>query len=354
MPIQKFVGAILITAMLAATACSQNNEAPTTQQPAAQTPAAQATTPTADTAKQASAGNVTSSGSEVGRQLDMPMVLVPTGEFIMGSNKTDTEGLQEQYGFSAPIFLDEHPQQKASVAAFMIDVYEVSNRQFKEFILKTDRALPWDWGHNGYGLTMEEAKTMDMERLRKIAADDFKLDMDTTTMTREALMEEMQKEQYKRDPFPVTGITWYYADAYCRWAGKRLPTEREWEKAARGTNGNEFPWGNDWDTALTNTGDDSEWEEGIAPTGSYPNNKSPYGAYDMAGNVWEWVDDWYQPYPNATYKSELFGEQVKVIRGGGGGVGHYALSYFFRGATRQFADPLMAGEDVGFRCAKDI
>lgn len=350
----KKVSCLLVAALLGANACSQNSDAPTAAQPAAETTSATPSAPIPDAAKSTTADSPAAAGNEVGRQLEMPMVVVPAGEFIMGSNKTDTEGLQEQYGFSAPIFLDEHPQQKATLPAFMIDMYEVSNRQFKEFILKTDRALPWDWGHNGYGLTMDEAKTMDMERLRKIAADDFKLDMDTTVMTREALMEEMQKEQYKRDPFPVTGITWYYAEAYCRWLGKRLPTEREWEKAARGTNGNEFPWGNDWDTAITNTGDDSEWEEGIAPTGFYPQNKSPYGAYDMAGNVWEWVTDWYQPYPNSTYKSELFGEQVKIIRGGGGGVGHYALSYFFRGATRQFADPLMAGEDVGFRCAKDI
>ena len=289
-----------------------------------------------------------------GYDLDMPMVLVPEGEFILGSNKTDTEGLQERYGFATPIYLDEHPRQKATLPAFMIDAYEVSNKQFKAFILATDRALPYEWGHNGYGLTMEEASTMDMARLRDIAANDFKLDMDTTTMPRQALMEEMQKEQHKRDPFPVTGISWYYAYAYCRWKNKRLPTEREWEKAARGPDGLEYPWGNDWDTAITNTGDDHDWENGIAPTGSYPMNKSPYGAYDMAGNVWEWVDDWYHPYPGSTYESENFGEKMKVIRGGGGGIGHYALSYFFRGATRQFAEPVMAGEDVGFRCAADI
>ncbi len=288
-----------------------------------------------------------------GYNLEMPMVRVPAGEFILGSNKTDTEGLRERYGFATPIYLDEHPRQKVYLPAFMIDAYEVSNKQFKAFILATDRALPYEWGHNGYGLTMEEAATMDMKRLRDIAANDFKLDMDTTSMSREALMVEMQKEQYKRDPFPVTGISWYYAHAYCRWKGKRLPTELEWEKAARGPDGLEFPWGNDWDTAITNTGDDHDWEDGIAPTGSYPLNKSPYGAYDMAGNVWEWVDDWYQPYPGSTYESENFGEKMKVIRGGGGGIGHYALSYFFRGATRQFAEPVMAGEDVGFRCAAD-
>ncbi len=292
--------------------------------------------------------------SQAGYLDEMPMVMVPAGKFILGSNKTDTEGLQQRYGFATPILLDEHPRQEASLPAFKIDVYEVSNKQFKKFILETELLLPYEWGHNGYGLTMKEAKTMKMQRLRDIAADDFKLDMDTTKMDREALMTAMKKQHHQKDPFPVTGISWQYAHDYCEWAGKRLPSELEWEKAARGTEGLEFPWGNDWNTAITNTGDDSDWEDGIAPVGSYPHNKSPYGAYDMAGNVWEWTNDWYHPYPNSTYKSENFGEKMKVIRGGGGGVGHYALSYFFRGATRQFADPNMMGEDVGFRCAKNI
>ncbi len=291
-----------------------------------------------------------------GNLSEMAMVTVPAGEFIMGSERTDIEGIQEQYGFATPIYLDEYPQHKVRLSAFKIDAYEVSNKQFKEFIITTDRALPYEWGHNGYGLTMKEASTMDMARLRQIAAEDFKLDMDATRMPREALMAAMEHEQRKRDPFPVTGISWHYADVYCRWRGKRLPSEAEWEKAARGPNGLEFPWGNDWNAARSNTGDDdeSEWEDGIAPVGSYPTSKSFYGAHDLAGNVWEWVADWYAPYPNSTYRSDNFGEKVKVIRGGGGGIGHYALSYFFRGATRQFAEPEMAGEDVGFRCAADV
>ena len=282
------------------------------------------------------------------------MVTVPGGNFIMGSNRTDKEGLQQQYGFAHPLFLDEHPRQQVYVPSFLIDAYEVSNLQFKEFILTTERLLPYEWGHNGYGLTMKEAATMDMQRLRMIASDHFKLDMDTTRMSRKALMDAMRAKQHQHDSLPVTGISWQYANAYCHWRGKRLPTEREWEKAARGTDGREFPWGNKWDTQLANTGDDSDWENGIAPVGSYPRNRSPYGAYDMAGNVWEWVVDWYQPYPGSTFKSEYFGKKLKVIRGGSGGIGHYALSYFFRTATRQFAEPEMAGEDVGFRCAKSL
>jgi len=287
-----------------------------------------------------------------GDHSQIAMVLVPAGEFIRGSNKEDKEQMKERYGFTEPLFLDEHPEHKMTLPAFYIDTYEVSNGQFKEFILKTKRKLPYEWGHNGYGLTMDEASHMKLEQLRGIAADDFQLDMDTREMSREALMAEMEKANKARDVFPVTGIDWWYADQYCKWRGERLPTEAEWEKAARGPNGLEFPWGNEFNADTTNTGDNDEWEEGYAPVGSYPQNKSPYGAYDMGGNVWEWTESWYDAYPGNDYNSQFY-RQDKVIRGGGGGIGHYALSHFFRGATRQHADPRIATEDVGFRCVMD-
>lgn len=289
-----------------------------------------------------------------GRNSKIAMVRVPAGDFIMGSNKVDNEGLQKQYGIDKPLFMDEHPQHKVHLDAFMIDTYEVSNILFKEFILQTKRLLPFEWGHNGYGLTMEEAGRMDNKRLRKIGADDFKLDMDTRKMSRKALMNAMQKAQLKRDPYPVTGISWDYANEYCKWRNQRLPTEAEWEKAARGANGLEYPWGNDWNVNKTNTGENNNSEDGLAPVGSYPQDKSPYGAYDMGGNVMEWTSSWYERYPGSTMESKEFGKTLKVMRGSAGSVGHYALSYFFRGATRQATDPNMAGEDLGFRCAMDV
>ena len=298
-----------------------------------------------------------SDGEEQAAKMDEgAMVVVPAGDFIMGSDKVDKQGLQRQYGFETPLYMDEHPEHKVHLSAFKIDVYEVTNGEYKAFLLKARGRghVPEAWRFNGYGLARSQADAMDVATLRKIAVNDFKLDMDTRTMDKAALIAVMFKQQQIMDKLAVTGVTWQDSDAYCRWRGKRLPSEAEWEKAARGPDGLEFPWGDKWDSQITNTGENADNDQGIAAVGSFPRNKSPYGAYDMSGNAWEWVEDWYQPYPGSTYKSDAFGKKYKVIRGGGGGVGHYALSYFFRGATRQYADPRMSAEDVGFRCAKAI
>jgi formylglycine-generating enzyme required for sulfatase activity len=281
------------------------------------------------------------------------MVLVPGGPFIMGSNLRDDSGKQEEYGLVNPLYLDEHPEHTVTIKAFYIDAYEVTNAQYKRFVEKTrHKSVPFQWSQNGYNLVEERLRATDLETLRWIATEYFKLDMDTTVMDDKALIKAMLKDQAKHDSLPVTGVTWYDANAYCAWVGKRLPTEEEWEKAARGPDGRMYPWGNEWQQDYVNTGDDSEWEEGIAPVGSYPENRSVYGVYDLAGNVWEWVGSWYRPYPGTDYQNKDFGQYFRVIRGGGGGIGHYALSVFFRGAARSYAPPHQPSNDVGFRCAK--
>ena len=283
-----------------------------------------------------------------------PMVEIPAGPFIRGSFDKDTEGLQQEYGFSEPLYVDEHPQQTMELDTFKIDVYEVTNLQYKAFVYATERKLPFGWQQNGYGLLPDHLHKVDIEQLRFIAAEKIKLDMDTTAMEKDELIKAMTEAIVTLDNLPVADVSWHDANAYCRWLGKQLPSEAQWEKAARGPNGNIFPWGNNWDPKLANTGDDEAWENGTSPVGAYKQNVSHYGVYDMAGNVWEWVDDWYAPYPNSDFTSEFFGKKAKVIRGGGGGVGHYAISYFYRGSTRQFSEPNLETEDVGFRCAQTI
>lgn len=281
-------------------------------------------------------------------------VLIPVGPFIMGSNKVDKSEKQKEYGLVDPLYLNEHPERKIDLQSFYIDKYEVTNLQYKQFVQATRHPEPFDWSQNGYNLVEERLKVTDLDTLRWIASEYFKFDLDTRSMTKAQLLKAMSEQHAFENQLPVTGVSWDDARSYCQWLGKRLPKEAEWEKAARGPDGLEFPWGNQWDTALTNVGDDDQWEDGLAPVGSYPQNVSPYGVYDLSGNVWEWVDSWYQAYPGSSYESKNFGEINKVIRGGGGGVGHYSLSYFFRGATRSYAPPSTKNGDVGFRCARDV
>ena len=283
------------------------------------------------------------------------MVLVPAGEFVMGSNKNEHEAVTGEFGNTKPWYQDEHPEHRVNLPAYYIDQYEVTNADYRKFFAAVNVPPPDHWLDRGYLLSLNEAKlrAVDIEKLRQLAVKTFKLDLDTRQMSQDQLLAAIDRKFEQQGREPVIYVSWADADAYCHWAGKRLPTEPEWEKAARGANGQEFPWGQEWKEGMSNAGE-AEWEDGVAPVGSYPGDKSPYGAYDLAGNVSEWVADWYHAYPGSDFKSDSFGERYRVVRGAGrGGQGHYALHLFQRGAYRFNMPPDSRYNDLGFRCAAD-
>ena len=235
------------------------------------------------------------------------MVYIAAGDFIMGSDDVDTSGKSEEFGFNEPWYLNEHPKRTVSLDSYYIDQYEVTNGQFKTYL------------------------------------------MDTMKVSREQLALGIERMGWAENNHPVRNVPWAQAQAYCESIGKRLPTEAEWEKAARGPNGNEYPWGNEFKPEFLNGGGE---ESDLTPVGSYEAGKSHYGVYDMAGNVMEWVTDWYDAYPGTDYRSQHYGQKRKVARGGSwGGVGHYVIPHYFRGAYRYSFPPSGFYNDVGFRCA---
>jgi len=217
------------------------------------------------------------------------MVYVPAGEFIMGSDEGDS---------------DEQPVHTVYLDAFYIDKTEVTNAQYRKCVEAGACDAPSDTIYYDDGNYAQR---------------------------------------------PVVFVNWYQADDYCRWAGKRLPSEAEWEKAARGTDGRTYPWGEGIDC------DHAQYYGcggGTVPVGSRPKGASPYGVLDMAGNVWEWVADWYgKDYysrsPGRNPSGSDSGE-YRVLRGGSWS----SEAYVVRSAYRHWNDPGSRGSGVGFRCAR--
>ena len=258
----------------------------------------------------------TVSDPTVGEPVVDGMVLIPSGEFVMGGNDNNAQS-------------NEKPVHTVHVDAFYMDKYEVTNAEYKKFVdanpqwrkggnppVAHSHGYLWDWNGNNY-------------------------------------------PEGKGD-HPVRQVTWYAAMAYAKWAGKRLPTEAEWEKAARGgLLGKVYPWGDTIDNTKANYGRNVG---DTTPVGSYPPNA--YGLYDMAGNVWEWCLDEYDGnfYANSPSANPLSGANTvkevldnytninssRVLRGG---TWTYIATYV-RCAQRHYDAPTRTVNYIGFRCAR--
>jgi formylglycine-generating enzyme required for sulfatase activity len=267
------------------------------------------------------------------------MVFVPGGEFLMGSDPKEIDELWAKTGWGADwkkFAADESPKHNVKVDGFWMCATEVTNEQYDKFLKATGHREPFYW---------------------------------------------------KDDPFngpkqPVVGVSWDDAQAYCKWAGARLPAEAEWEYAARGGDERIFPWGDEYPpkTKCGNFADEfakRQFPDGVglklalgdtvvdatlefkfivpgyddgygltAPAGSFPAN--PFGLSDLAGNAGEWCADWYDKYPGSTVASDDYGTKYRVLRGGG----WFSRPDDLRCASRHRGDPSVRLCDFGFRCAK--
>ncbi len=196
--------------------------------------------------------------------------------------------------------------------------------------------------------TMGVAKGAPDERPKQtIFVDDFYIDRYEVTNAQFAQVFPNHAFEPEFANHPVTGVSFDLAQQYAEAIGKRLPTEAEWEKAARGTGEREWPWGNAFDPDLCNSA--VPVERGMQPVGQYIAGASPYGVLDMAGNAMEWTATWYGPYPGNEEISENYGQIYRVMRGGS-----FKSSRFdVRAPRRHYARPETVRDDVGFRCAAD-
>jgi len=246
------------------------------------------------------------------------MVLVPAGPFVMGTDRTDGAGEAADLGLPYTWYSDATPRRTVTLPAFYIDRYELTNARYLQFLNETEIPLGPPFGWEG-------------DRPPDGTAD-----------------------------YPVTGLNWYEAYLVCQHFGKRLPTEAEWEKAARGTDGRLYPWGDTFDESRANVAHGDAGR--LAPVGSYPRGASPYGVEDMIGNAWEWTRDWYHPYDGSTFESANYGKHFKVIRGNSySAVGHFpedqrhrVVAEMSRANYRFSFNPKGKFRDSGVRCAASV
>jgi formylglycine-generating enzyme required for sulfatase activity len=223
-----------------------------------------------------------------------PAAVIPTGTFIMGDD-------------------EESPRREIFVDAFYLDRYEVTVARYAAFMKDTGNLKPPD-----------EWETVDLKN---------------------------------GGDLPVVGVNWQDASGYCHWAGKRLPTEAEWEKAARGNDERKYPWGNDPPTAerarYGKPYENPVYRDGVARVGSHANDRSPFGIFDLAGNVTEWVADWFsESFPEGDVRNPKGPDSGsgKVLRG----ASWYEPAERLGVTKRWHANPSSRNDGIGFRCARDV
>ena len=237
------------------------------------------------------------------------MVLVPAGEFVMGTDKAEEKVLKSVFGEETDY---EEPQDRRIVYLkdFYIDKYEVTNGQYQKFVEATQHLrIPDPWQQYG------------------------------------------NRPPPGEEDHPVTFVSWNDAKAYAQWAGKRLPTEEEWEKAARGPDGRRYPWGMEFEKGKANTWESWGGSSGhVNPVGTHQAGLSPYGAHDMAGNAMEWTGTEVKRYSKSSSGAEGMQEDIPmiIVRGGSWSSDGVDSSTF----RRFLAEPYVRSSGVGFRCAK--
>ena len=260
------------------------------------------------------------------REIDaMPLRLIPAGTFMMGSEPEDRMAAS-----------DERPLHAVTLNDFYIDQYEVSVAQYAAFL---NRLGTYRQACNGFDCTMPRQRV---------------------GLTSYLLEEEMGTNSVLYTPltgfgnYPANFISWHGAVAYCEAMGARLPTEAEWEYAARGSDGRMYPWGNEAPNELRAVFNSSNFDN-LKPVNALPNGQSPFGVFGMAGGVWEWVADWYdENYYATSPEFNPVGPELGItrsIRGGAWPLNNEADR--IRSANRSAAPPETTSASIGFRCAQD-
>jgi serine/threonine-protein kinase len=279
----------------------------------------------------------------------MEMVFVPGGEFQMGSTDEQVDQAWQMCKDYDPYCIrewieTEQPAHTVTLDGFWLDRTEVTNEQFARFVEDAGHQTDAEKKDSGYAWTGSGWGQVDGAHWQYPGGPDTDVS--------------------GQERHPVVQISWNDAQAYCQWAGARLPTEAEWEYAARGPEDRVYPWGDTFDCKPGSFDDETEIDSYVvsggegcdgfartAPAGSFPNGASWVGVLDMAGNVWEWVADWYEDYPSEKQVNPTgpaLGD-MKVLRGGSWD----DTSDNVRGACRRWNFVDRSGSRIGFRCARN-